>query len=409
MGGKLKYLLLLVFLSVMAVLYNQYIMFLLLLVFLILPLVLLLSVLFLRLSVSTQVTVANPVVEKGRPFSLTVQLQNKAFIPVTNAELLLVYRNQYEAATYEKKLPIFASARETRTFACTLSTERSGMIEVQFKRLRVQDVLGLFSMCVKISSRALVSVLPRRVLLDGTWVRENLSVMQEGELYSTVKAGDDPSEVLKIRAFTQGDRLNRLHRQLSRKTDAWMVKEFGLPIDCGLLILLDLYCEPDGGAYFDGLLDVLASLSYTLLLGGRPHTVAWLDEKAEFCKNIRVMTEEDFYQMLSELLSAKPQQQYVNPLERQLAQVGQSAGSGQLINPYSNLFVLSQQTDGRLLEEARMQQGVSMLTYVFAADCTAKEADALRRGLAQTGDRCCFLRANASEEELRTLGESLAP
>ena len=48
----------------------------------------------------------------------------------------------------------------------------------------------------------------------------------ESDSYSTIKGGDDPSEVFAIREYREGDRLQRIHWKLSYETKSANDKGF---------------------------------------------------------------------------------------------------------------------------------------------------------------------------------------
>ncbi len=66
---------------------------------------------------------------------------------------------------------------------------------------------------------------------------ENMSL--DSDEFSMVKAGFDPSETFAIREYRPGDRIRQVHWKLSEKFDELMVRDYGLPIQNTILLLLE--------------------------------------------------------------------------------------------------------------------------------------------------------------------------
>ena len=133
--------------------------------------------------------------------------------------------------------------------------------------------------------------------------RQSRDFAGESEDYSKERGGDDPSEVFKIRDYQPGDKLRSIHWKLTAKTDEMMVREQSLPLGCPVDFYLDLY-QPAGHhgrkheTKRDSYLQIIASISHSLVLEGCRHHVIWFDSQRNDICRYRIEKEENIYEML---------------------------------------------------------------------------------------------------------------
>lgn len=165
-----------------------------------------------------------------------------------------------------------------------LTSQFCGLLSCRILELRIYDFLGLFYLRKRAdtekgarafpSAYLTIPVFPRRHALpqfaEILHQREETESLEER--YSPNQGGDDPTEILEIRAFRDGDRLSRIHWKLSGKMDEPMVKQYGQPIANRPLILLELNGEQEE---LDGLLDTAASIGQQLSQEENPYLFQW--------------------------------------------------------------------------------------------------------------------------------------
>lgn len=61
----------------------------------------------------------------------------------------------------------------------------------------------------------------------------------DAEEYSMSKAGFDPSETFAVREYRAGDHIHQIHWKLSEKLDGLIVRDYGLPVQNTILLLLE--------------------------------------------------------------------------------------------------------------------------------------------------------------------------
>ena len=132
----------------------------------------------------------------------------------------------------------------------------------------------------------------------------------DSDEYSMRRAGFDPSETFAIREYQPGDRIRQIHWKLTEKFDSLMVRDYGLPIQNTILLLLETgrmpgedWIDPD---CLDALAEALLSVSRELISQQIVHSIGWQnhEENEFFC--MEVERDEDLNQVLPRLLAAVP-------------------------------------------------------------------------------------------------------
>ena len=103
------------------------------------------------------------------------------------------------------------------------------------------------------------------------------STNMDSDEYSMKKAGYDPSETFAIREYQPGDRIRQIHWKLTEKFDNLMVRDYGLPIQNTILLLLETgYAQdkPDPDC-MDALAEALLSVSQELASQQVVHSIGW--------------------------------------------------------------------------------------------------------------------------------------
>lgn len=302
-SNKIRYLLLIAFVGLISILYNEYIMGILFIIVLLLPLVLLvllgISCAMVRAELSSMVHVA----AKGEKVPITVQLYNPTIFPIYGMQIDLSVRNGFTSKLHKKEILVTMDGRSNLCISFTLQSEYTGNLEIAMKSIRCYDFLKLFSLRKKCKDSIKIAILPNFYEIEEEIITNRCALYVESEYYSPTKSGDDPSEVFAIRKYREGDRPHRIHWKLSSKQNQLMIKEFSDPVNCSVLIYLDLNIPRDKDylVYIDALLESALSISYSLLLKKQYHYFAWYDNTG-VCRRIQVLSEKDFYEIMSGLL-----------------------------------------------------------------------------------------------------------
>lgn len=220
---------------------------------------------------------------KAVPLPLYLKVSSRWILPAGRAKVRLLIENRFTGETRREDLE-FSPAHETQVLEHKLQSDTCGYLVCRLTKARAYDLLGLFCLPVRLGKKgrrlsrgeecrlivhpnAFESVLglgPRRAP-DG-----------EGERYSQVKPGSDPTELFGLRDYRPGDRLNRVDWKLSQKTGGLLVREASLPLAQRVFILVDLYGD---GAEADLLMDALMTISQSLCRQEVGHVIAFSQKK----------------------------------------------------------------------------------------------------------------------------------
>lgn len=342
--NKLRYLLLLIAVGILAILYNTYYMGIIFLTVLAMPFAMfgLLSYLYGRMK--AELISATHIVNKGEAIPISVQINNPTFFPIANLKVYITYKNAYSKDAYTKEFYISVDGRTKAVVSFTLYSEYAGNMIISLKGIRIYDYLRLFSLKKKLKGEIKAAVLPLYYELSESNLDNRHTGMVESDNYSPYKSGDDPSEVFTIREYREGDRLQRIHWKLSRKQGQLMIKEFSDPMNCSILLMANL-CVPKGENvlyYLDAILECVLSLSYTFLLKGQLHYFAWFDEQHGSCYRIRVGQEKDLFEAVDGLLQATPYVEPTDVLSAYLAEYPKEQ--------YTDVYYVTGETSGDKLE-----------------------------------------------------------
>lgn len=241
---------------------------------------------------------------KGRLF-----LKNTVFFPVERVLCVLEVKNLLTGELFYTKIHTAAPARMTTEQELEFTSRHCGKLQVSLKDLVVYDPFGLFRFSLPASGETVTLFYPETFQMEAQIVYgESLSL--DSDMFSMVKPGSDSSEIFAIREYRPGDRIRQIHWKLSEKLDISMVKEYGLPIQNTILLVLETGVAP-GLAWpnpdcMDAAAESLFSLSETLTENQTVHSIAWYNhaEGQFYCKEVN--DEEELMALYPQVLGAVP-------------------------------------------------------------------------------------------------------
>ncbi len=344
--NKIRYLAIIVITGLLAILYNEYFMGIIFFTVMLLPFLLfaILSYVYGRLSYDL-ISIVH-VVGKGDTIPISIQLHNPTIFPVSNVNISLGYQNIFsvQKKSYKQNFYVTVDRRSTTTVACNLISEHAGNLSISITRVRIFDYLKLFSLRKSNLNLVKVAVLPRYYELTENYLENSSKMQVESDSFSTYKAGDDPSEVFGIREYREGDRPARIHWKLSRKQNQLMIKDFSEPMNCSVVIFVDMGIPRDEDVLMavDSILECALSLSYSFMLKGQIHYLAWYDKKLCSSRRIRIVNEKDLYEAVDGFLNCGPYIEDVDMLTGYFAEYPN--------DQYTDLFYVTKTVTDRQLE-----------------------------------------------------------
>lgn len=301
---RLIYLAVIIITGAFVILYIDSLSLLLFIVTLALPIIMFLLLLIARLC--TRITVAPPeaLATRGQPISLKIHIKNSSFIALPYLRTTVTYKGAFsnEVEKTEISFPLHAFANQTSFFDVT--SEHIGVTKIHIDNIYMYDYFRLFRFKFKIKGDYEVTFLPDLTPISMD-IRPNTLLGVESDVFSKSKKGDDPSEVFVIRDYVGGDKLNRIHWKLSSKQDTLMVKDYSLPINDNVVIILELASQRDENVLndVDTVIETAFNISNFLCEAEIAHRICWYDIKTEqfFCEEIKAT--DDMFAALRLVLS----------------------------------------------------------------------------------------------------------
>ena len=137
-----------------------------------------------------------------------------------------------------------AGGKQTGVLEFCIPVRYSGVYEFWIQSASVRDWLRLWSKKLLITDKKVQVLSVPLVHQAEEWIPP--AQLASGGIRISIpkKGGDDGSEVFEVRAYRDGDPLQRVHWKLTAKTGEMLVREFSLPKREVLLLQVDLYHPP---------------------------------------------------------------------------------------------------------------------------------------------------------------------
>lgn len=253
-------------------------------------------------NIQAEARAKQPAVEREGEAVFEIRMANPSVFPLSVVQMRLRFENQLMGETREETVFLPMGFRSEQTVRCPLQSRHCGKLEAEVLSLRAYDTLGLFSRRLRAGQRAfLLATPPTRVLLPPGNFAARPGKESAGEICT--RPGSDPTEVFDIRPFREADTMRSIHWKLSMKLDTLIAKEFSLPAEIAVSLILEL--QADDPKTLDIMVETLFSLSYMLLFQGTDHRVEWYDAAARRQNQLGVSTDDEFSAMTLAILSSK--------------------------------------------------------------------------------------------------------
>lgn len=286
----------------------------------------------------------------GGDHSAAVNITNRSVFPVGEVGFSVVLANHLTLGEARQRYTCYVNGRTTVSRELDLGKAAPGTLEIFIDDIVVRDGLRIFRKKVKAGSGDTRVVYPQ-------WTKEEVDLSQlileaeDSARYSEHKPGSDQSELFAIREYKPGDSPKAVHWKQSAKTDKLMVREFSLPVNSSLVLLLELSQDTEE-AIERCAACWLGSAAY-LAENGIPCNLAWYDAGLGRIHVREIFAPEDLSLAEEELLASYG---YRQPQFGLYAYREEGYLSGR------NLLVyVSSDTGGTLIAEAGRQQSIRLL------------------------------------------------
>lgn len=275
---KVLYIILLIVAALFSVLYLEAFSVFLLLILLILPVFMLISLIYIRFNISASVQPTGGSSHRNMPQTIQLSAENKGFLPVPKAVAQLTCTSCITGEQVNVNLIFPIPARNVTTVEFTANIPHCGVTDIELTRLQFTDYIRLFSWKMRSGFRTSVMTLPSASELDYKLDIPCSETDDESTVYSKLRAGDDPSEVYRIREYQPGDMQKRIHWKLSSRTDTVWVKEYSFPLRQRAAVILDYTAAENCGIdSVDTALDAAYSLSSAFIKQEVPTVLYWFN------------------------------------------------------------------------------------------------------------------------------------
>ncbi|MEL7648114.1 MAG: DUF58 domain-containing protein [Sedimentibacter sp.] len=359
---RLKYGALLLAAFVFHIFVVDYISFWILVFLLMLPLVSLFITVLAMNGVTAELIIKKASIQKNESLPIHLKICNKYLLLACRCRVTLTIRN--ELLQQEQERLFFITAGHSKeTVEQVISSKYCGMLRCSIAELRIYDALGLFSFRKNIDSSYFVAVLPSVYPLMAI----SSAVLQDidNNITSRTMKGNDPSEIMDVREYRDGDRLARIHWKLSDKYEQLMVKDFCDPISNDVLLLFDLNSNSD--EKISGLLDAVYSISDFLIKNQIVYEIQWYDSVHERTVLTNIAQNNDLQLAFEAIMT--------NCRHQKQSWVLKNCSNGYGHKPYSVVLYLCSEITSNSIDLIHKRLAGSRINILLVADATGTRTD----------------------------------
>ena len=209
-------------------------------------------------------------IRRGEAVTVSLCLESRARLPVARLTGRVVCPNLLtgDRAVLLRK---GSGGAHRLTLAADVAESHCGLLRCEVTKLRVCDLLGIFSLRLPLPERLSVLSLPFNLPAE-----EVPALLGEGEgrLAMKPRPGGGPGEDYDLRPYRAGDPLRSVHWKLSSKVDGLVVRETLEPVRVQAVLTYDHFGPPDR---LDAVFDRLDAVSRALIERERIHSIQWCD------------------------------------------------------------------------------------------------------------------------------------
>lgn len=249
-----------------------------------------------------------PMFVRGQQITLRAVIHHTGGLPVSKMKITLRYRVFGSEKVRKLKLSGMADGQCDMVLESNL---REGEISTCFfhkASIRIYDPLGMIFMTKKIPLQVRLDIMPDIHPIHVTVSDQVHHFMGESDIYDSFRAGDDASEIFRIREYRSGDSPKNIHWKLSAKKEEWMVRENSRQLSCAVILFWDFAPVGKGKQQpgIDAFLSLAFSVSFALMEQGCPHFAVWYCKKEEDVVRMRIDDEESLYEFFLAMMSEEP-------------------------------------------------------------------------------------------------------
>lgn len=241
--------------------------------------------------------------EKKKPAKFVITVQNRSGINQGCAAVVyIVIKNGLGTVTSRIRRKLYlVSEREEIEFEYV--PVHSGINEVTVEKIRVFNGFSLLYSTIPSGDCCSFLIMPdykEYPIHPETLYDENEG---ESDRFSSVRPGNDPTELYDIRTYKPGDKMNHINWKFTAKNSQLMVQDYGFPIACDTAVFIDVSDEKDMDK-IETVSEILYYLMVKFVLVRKIFYVIWKDMKAGTVKRKVISGDDDIYDVFQDLFCA---------------------------------------------------------------------------------------------------------
>lgn len=250
--------------------------------------------------------------QRGTEVEFTVKVQNRSFLVYPGLELDFYISDLFGGDDSITRSVITLAPREIREFHFMVRFDHIGTYSAGLKKVRIHDLLGLFSYEMKNNREYQVNVAPR--IFDIAELHISNTVMTESQkmVIPTVVDGTDYAGV---REYVWGDPIKTIHWKLSARTETYMTKQFESYGITGISIIVD-FQSPEYEAevmmsLFDCVVETALSVAEYARENGMEYEILYVNRQGEK-KKANTGKDIDYIELIRDMPKISSEQREMN-------------------------------------------------------------------------------------------------
>lgn len=261
---------------ILLVFFHNYYMFFLLVFLTVLPAVSIMTQCYIKNHLHCTLELQKRSVHIGEQDVISITIQNPTWFPLLNCNAVLRIQNHFYPEAETVQIPVPALAKQSNTVCFPLQSLYSGSIEVQLLHIQLYDMLHLLMLNKKFSTLCTAIVKPEN---------EPVSIpVTDCRLKDSSDATPDQpwkgtsENMMDVRSYRPGDRLQHIHWKLSAKKAELLVKEFESEAGNAVCVLFELNYDYNLNYNLNPVLNQLNSICLQTLETGTKLWLNWWSE-----------------------------------------------------------------------------------------------------------------------------------
>lgn len=204
-----------------------------------LPILLGIIILIAKFKIKFDISAASPTSIKNEKCKFILTIKNNTVFPFSNSCIKIEYKNKLSGIKNYMNIsvPIHPLTEEKLNFY--LSSDYCGILNIKIQSVKIYDFIKLFSCKIKLNVNKDIYILPNINFNNISHVSKTFND-HDNDIYSKIKSGDDPSEIFELKNYIPGDKISRIHWNLSFIRNKFITKYYSQPINSSIIVILDL-------------------------------------------------------------------------------------------------------------------------------------------------------------------------